>query len=197
MATEDLVKFFSEMGYLKRLKHNGLMMAGVQNPDSIAEHSFRTAIIGYFLAEMEGADKEKVAVMCLFHDVPESRVGDQNKVSARYFETEEAENTAFGEQIENLPAEIMADLLQNRIESVNRSTKEGIVAKDADWLETAMTAKEYLEAGHKGAQNWIDNVEKALETESAKEILKLVKETDFTNFWWQGLKKMTYKKMKE
>jgi len=76
-----------------------------------------------------------------------------------------------------------------------RTTPEGVVAQDADWLECAIQAKLYLEKGH-DCSEWIKNTEKALETESAKEILKLIKqEKDFTTLWWQGLKKMTYKKL--
>lgn len=195
MSTEGIVKLFLELGYLKRLKHNGLMMAGVESPDSIAEHSFRAAIIAAVLAELEGANPEKIAFMLLFHDLPESRVGDQNKVSARYFKIKEAEDRAAMEQVQELPAGLASRILNSRKEFEERDTKEGIVAKDADWLEMAITAKEYVEKGYSGAQNWIDNVEKALETDSAKEILKLVKESDFTNSWWQGLKKMTYKKL--
>lgn len=196
MKNDDLVKFFSEMGHMKRVKHNGWLMAGVKEPDTLAEHSFRTAIIGYFLAELEGADPEKAACMCLFHDIAESRVGDQNKVGARYFSIKEAEDTAYQEQISMFSDKLQKKLQNYRDEYETRKTKEGIVAKDADWLETAMTAKEYLEQGYAGAQDWIGNIEIALETNSAKEILELVKKGDFTNSWWQGLKKMTYKKLK-
>ena len=53
---EGLTNFLYEMGLLKRYKRTGWLVAGVDNPESIAEHSFRTAIIGYLLALMEGAD---------------------------------------------------------------------------------------------------------------------------------------------
>jgi putative hydrolases of HD superfamily len=53
---EGLTKFLYEMGLLKRHKRTGWWIAGIDNPESIAEHSFRTAIIGYLLAVMEGAD---------------------------------------------------------------------------------------------------------------------------------------------
>lgn len=78
-----------------------------------------------------------------------------------------------------------------------RNTKEGIIAKDADWLEQAIQAKVYMETGYKGAEDIINNVGAALETDSAKEILaEIRKNPDFLNSWWQGLKKMTYQKLK-
>jgi putative hydrolase of HD superfamily len=197
MEDEDTIKFFSEVGYLKRMKHNGLIRAGVKDPDTIAEHSFRAALIGYVLADLEGADPEKVAVMCLIHDLAETRIGDQNKVNSRYLDTKKAEKVAFDEQMENVSAKVAKKWQKYMAEMGSRNTKEGIAAKDADWLETALTAKEYLEIGYKGAEVWIENVEKALETDSAKKILNQVKNVDFINYWWQGLLKMTYKKLGE
>lgn len=192
---EGIMKFFSEMGYLKRYRTSGFYLTGVEHPPTVAEHSFRAAIIGAVLAEMEGLSPEKVAFILLFHDSVEARIGNQNKVSARYFRKNEAEVAAGIEQVQNLPAELAAMILEGRKELDERHTKEGVVAKDADWLEQAIAAKELVERGYAGAENWIDNVEKALETESAKEILKQVRKSEFTNSWWQGLKKMTYKKL--
>jgi 5'-deoxynucleotidase YfbR-like HD superfamily hydrolase len=76
----------------------------------------------------------------------------------------------------------------------NRTTQESIIARDADWLETAFQAKEYFDLGYESTVDFIDNVEKALETESAKKIIKEMKNTKFTD-WWKGLKKMTYEKL--
>ncbi len=48
----------------------------------MAEHSFRTAMIGYALAQMdEQADVGRVLQLCLFHDIPEARTGDMNYVN--------------------------------------------------------------------------------------------------------------------
>ncbi|MFJ4667760.1 HD domain-containing protein [Kitasatospora purpeofusca] len=47
----------------------------MKDPETIAEHSFRAGVVGAVLAMMEGADPAKVALMCLFHDTQETRVG--------------------------------------------------------------------------------------------------------------------------
>ena len=192
----DLRKFLSEIQMLKRVQRSGFPVAGITETDSVAEHALLSAQIAFILAEMEGADAEKAAIINLFHDNHEARVGDHNKVSARYLETGEAEKTAELEQLANLPDEInhkIIDLLNQKRE---RNTIEGIIAQDADWLEVAIQAKIYLEQGYTGAQNWIDNVENALETQTAKKILAEIKnDSDFTNCWWQGIKKMTYTKL--
>lgn len=190
-----IVNFIFEVNQLKYQAHTGWWKIGVKNPVTVAEHSLRAAQIGYILAIMEGdANPEKVVTILTFHDNGEARIGDQDKISARYFSTKDAELAAVIEQSELLPEKAQKGLQKYYLEYKNRNTKEGIIAKDADWLETAFQAKEYLDLGHKAAQNWIDNVEKAIETESAKKIMVEMQKTNFDN-WFLNLKKMTYKKL--
>ena len=195
MSYKKIVNFIFELSQLKK-KTSGWLLAGIstQNSPSIAEHTLRAAQIGYILAEMERVNPEKVASILLIHDNAETRTGDQNKVSARYFTKKSAEELAFKEQISQLGKSIEEKWLTYFNEFENRNTKEGIVAKDADWLETAFQAKEYFDTGYLSTQNWIDNVEKALETDSAKKILAEMKNNKSTD-WWKNLKKMTYTKL--
>jgi len=189
------VDFIFELNHLKRQKHSGWRLAGVNDPFSIAGHVMRTAQIGYILAIMEGdANPEKVASILIVHENGEARIGDQNKVSARYFDKKEPEHNAFHDQIADLDEKLREKWIGYFDEFEERTSKEGIIAKDADWLETAFQAKEYVDQGYESAQDWIDNVEKALETESAKKLLQEMKQTKFTD-WWKGLKKMTYTKL--
>ena len=58
-------------------------------------------------------------------------------------------------------------------------------------LELAITAKENIEKGYSYAQDWINNISKALLTESGKKLLNELKNAD-SNKWWQGLKKLKY-----
>ena len=195
MKIKNIVNFIFELNQLKRQRHNGFQLAGVKNPDTVAEHVLRTAQIGYILAVMEkDSNPEKVASIIIIHDNGEARVGDQNKVAARYFSKSNAEAQAFFDQTKNLGDEIEQKWQKYFNEYTKRDTKEGVIAKDADWLAVAFQAKEYVDIGYIAAQDWINNVEKALETESAKMILREMKKTKFTD-WWQGLKKMTYKKL--
>ncbi len=196
MSINKISNFIFELNQLKRQRHSGFKLAGVKSPDTVAEHVFRAAQIGYILAVMEGnVDPERVLALLIIHDNPESRLGDQNKVAARYVSKKEAEIKVLEDQLEGLGEEIQSKWTAYFKEYESRNTREGVVAKDADWLETAFQAKEYLDLGYLGSQEWIDNVEKALETESAKKLLAEMKESQFTD-WYQGLKKMTYTKLK-
>ena len=197
---KNIVNYIFEVSVLSKELHNGLKMIGVNNLDSVAEHALRAAQIGYILTVLEnkknGTDlsPEKVTSILVFHDNGETRIGDLHKIASRYIDSTEAEKNAFADQANQLPKEIGENLIEYFEEIEERNTKEGIIAKDADWLEVAFMAKEHYDLGNELAMDWIDNVGKALETESAKEIFKVMKETKFTD-WWMGLMKILYKKL--
>jgi len=154
----------------------------------VAEHSLRAAQIGYILAKMENyANPFEVCTMVVFHDMGECRLGDLHKLAARY--TEAKEEQAVIDQTADL-GEMGAELLSNWQQVDFKSTTAGIIGKDADYLEQAFVAKEYLEKGMVNAQEWIDNVSKALKTASAKALLEQMLQMDSTA-WWKGLKKLS------
>ncbi|MFH1366841.1 MAG: HD domain-containing protein [Patescibacteria group bacterium] len=193
---KKITDFFFELGMLKREKHSGFALAGINDINSLNDHSVRAAVIGYILADLEKANPEKTMLMCLIHDFPETRTRDHHKVSSRYFSTKPAEKKVFSEQIKSLPEKTRNAWQRTYREKSKRNTREGIVAQDADWLEVALSAREYVVLGYKPAQVWINNVRKALETKSAKQLLKVIEKSQPSD-WWQGLKKMTYRKLKK
>ena len=192
MADKDmnnLVKFLFELGQGKKVKRSGWWLAGVKDPETIAEHMWRASILGRIIAELEGADQNKVITMLLFHDIPELRTNDLHKVGARYIKTHEAELAALKEQVQNLPPKIAKEMLNLWEEMHHKASKEAIIAKDCDYLECALQAKEYKDLGYLDCQDWINNVRKVIKTKTAKKILDLI-EKEPSNSWWQGLKKI-------
>jgi putative hydrolase of HD superfamily len=185
---KELTKFLFESGQLSRVKRSGFSLVGVTEPHSVAEHCQRAAVIGYFLAKLEKADQQKVTLMCLFNDIHETRIGDINKVGHRYLEVKAAESRAHKEQLEQL-GEAGKELLAVMTEYQARSSKEAEVARDADLLENALEAREYITVGFKDAQNWLDNIAKIIKTESGKKLLKEIEKAD-PNDWWKDLKKI-------
>lgn len=186
----NLINFFYEIGVLKNIKRSGWWIAGIKDPESVAEHSYRAAIIAYVLAKVEGANAEKAALICLFHDIGESRVGDVNKVNARYLDFKDAEKKAVKEQVSKLPENIKDEIASFFSEINEKKTKEGIIAHDAEQLECAIQAKEYLEIGYKSTADWIKNVKNnRLITKTAKDLLETMEKTNSTE-WWHGLKKI-------
>ena len=60
-ALHGVVKFAYETGQLKRLPRAGWLLAGVRDPESVAEHSFRVGVLAYIIAALEGADPDRAA----------------------------------------------------------------------------------------------------------------------------------------
>jgi len=111
-----LLSFIAEAGILKYIPRSGWLLLGIKQPESVAEHSFRCAIIGYLLACMEESNAEKVLIMTLFNDIHEARITDMHKMAQRYINATVAEDKSFSEQMENLPNKIGTELLGLRAE---------------------------------------------------------------------------------
>jgi 5'-deoxynucleotidase YfbR-like HD superfamily hydrolase len=62
-------------------------LAGIADPESVAEHSLRVAIVGIALAALEGADVGRTAALFVAHDAPETRTGDIPAVRRAYVTT--------------------------------------------------------------------------------------------------------------
>jgi len=186
MSNKHLINFIFELAQLRRIKHEGFRLSGVENPLSVADHGLRSAQIGYFLAKMEGfEDPYEVVTMLVFHDIGECRVGDIHKLANRYVDADEEQ--AVKDQLK--PLADGQDLLGLWRQAETRSSIPGVIAKDADYLEKAFTAKEYMEMGYKAAEDWINNVRKHLQTKSAKKLLEEMVKMTSTD-WWNGLKKI-------
>lgn len=186
---EEIVDFIFELNTLKRVRRSGSWIAGITHPDTVAEHSWRAVVIGFVLARLEDADPYKTAMMLAFHDVPETRIGDIHKITAKYIDSSLAEQQVQKDQASLLPDPVRSDVHTLFEEWNERTTKESLCAKDADLLELAFQAKEYLELGVTGKVDWLKNVEKALQTESAKKLFSSMQKKSM-NDWWRGLKKL-------
>ncbi len=189
----SIAKYLYEIGQLKRVKRSGWWMAGITDPESVAEHSFRTAILGYILAALEGADPLKTATMCLFHDTQEARVNDVHKVAQRYIEMEKSESQALAEQVERLPEGIAQEVLALMGDYEHAESLEARVAHDADRLEYLVQAREYQVQGYADVQDWIDGCRAGLKTEAARNLADACLQVE-PSAWWRGLKNLTNEK---
>ena len=126
---EELVHFLFEAGHLKNVDRSGWWLLGNKNPESVAEHSFRCTILGYILAKLENVDASKVLMMCLFHDVHETRTNDLHKVVQKYINLDEAGDKATQDQIEPLQDPIGKEISDALGELTNQESKESVVAK--------------------------------------------------------------------
>jgi putative hydrolases of HD superfamily len=171
-----------EMGALKRGKRTGWWIAGVKDPGTIAEHSFRTAVVGSVLAMMEGADPAKVALLCTFDDTQETRVGDIPWVGRRYLAAAKNKDVT-ADQVANAHPAVAAGIQAVVDEYENGESLEVLVAHDADKLECMIQGLEYLEQGYRNARERVDSTRAKLKTESAIELADAAH--DMSSAEWQ------------
>lgn len=175
-----IADFIYENGILSKTPRSGLWFLGTGN-QSVAEHAFRTAFIGYALSSLTPeADGYKVALMCLFHDLGEARTSDLNYVHQRYGKLAEAQaiediskNVPFGPKIKSIFQEFE-----------ERKTIEARLAKDADQLEWIATLREEATKGNIKANVWVKGAYKRLKTPSAKKIGKALLSAHPDRWWF-------------
>ncbi|MCK4591820.1 HD domain-containing protein [Candidatus Parcubacteria bacterium] len=169
-----------EIGTLRNMRRMHCQTLPQAN-DTIASHSFETAIIGMILAKMEDADENKVLKMCLFHDIAEARTGDANFIHSHYVEANEEK--AVKDQLSDTP--IKEDIIEILDEYIKRESAESIIAKDADLIDQTLSQCSYLKESEDLAR-WNRHSTRLLKTKSAKTLAKTIAERNpfewFYNF---------------
>lgn len=184
---QNIAKYLYEIGHLKHVKRSGWWRMGVRDPESVAEHSYRTAIIGYVLANLEGADPERTASICLFHDTAEARIGDLHWVSKRYLQhAKEGEQVAHNEQTGQLPEKIAQRILTLVNEYEKQSSREAQVAHEADLLECLLQAREYEMQGYSKGLEWAKICRDGLQTDTARNLADACLKSD-PGDWFQEI----------
>ncbi|MEK7586395.1 MAG: HD domain-containing protein [Patescibacteria group bacterium] len=187
---EKIVNFLYEIGTMRKLMrmHRQVLLTDDMS-DSIASHSYRVAIISWFLAKEEGADLYKTVMMSLLHDMAEVRSNDHNWVHKKYIKVFEHEINE--DQLGTLPYLDLRDFIG---EYEKRESREAILAKEADLLDQILLLREYEWSGNKEANIWLygkgvskinAQLEK-LKTETGKKLGKLIYDIDPSD-WWNNL----------
>src|SRR3989344_1815057 len=146
-----IADFVYETGIHSKTPRSGLWFLG-SGSQSVAEHLFHTAMIVYTLSYLEPkADKQKVVLMALFHDIGEGRTSDHNYVHQRYGRLAEAEAVKDISQSVPFGREIL-DLFK---EEEERKTLEARLVKDADILEWLSSLRVEETKGNLKAKGWI------------------------------------------
>ena len=113
-----------------------------RRPESVAEHSWRMALMAYFIRdEFPEADMDKVVRMCLIHDLGEAFTGDIptfDKTKA----DEETEEALLSGWVSSLPESLSKDMHALYAEMNERATVEAKIYKALDGLEAVIQHNE-------------------------------------------------------
>ncbi|GAA1920557.1 HD domain-containing protein [Streptantibioticus ferralitis] len=164
-----VARFLFEAGTLKQVRRTGWWMAGVRDPESVAEHSWRTSLLASVIATLEGADPAQAAHLAVWHDSQEARTGDVNRLGKKYA-TAADPVTVTGDQVAGMPDVLASAVRATVAEYEARQTPEAICARDADKLECLLQGIEYRSQGYENAQRWIDSSRGRLVTSTARRL---------------------------
>jgi putative hydrolase of HD superfamily len=177
---KKIVNFLFEVGILKKVPRSGFQFLGTGG-ESVADHSFRVAVIAYLLAKRDPeADVQKAVLMSLFHDLPEARTGDHNYVNKRYVTTNEDKAVNdLARQISVGPE--ISDLIH---EFNSRQSLEARLVYDADQLDFILELKRQQDLGNRSAAEWLSYSVKRLSSNFAKKLAAEILKTDSSDWWF-------------
>lgn len=183
-----IATFAHEVGHLKHIDRSGWLLAGVRSPESVAEHSFRVGVLAYVIAAAEGADADRAAALGLFHDLPETRIGDVPSVGKRYVTTADPAEVV-ADQTHALPDDLARRIrglvAEHESAKTADATPESRCSRDADKIECLLQAREYQREGFTELSPWVATMVDAVSTATGKALAAVAAEVP-PAAWWDG-----------
>ncbi len=175
-----------EAGALKRVPRSGWSLLGIRGSESVADHTFRTAVVGWCLAQLAGADADRTVSLCLFHDLAEARTGDPHALARRYVGTD-GEDRAGQELRRGLPDLLAGPLGELQAQYGAAGSLEARLAQDADRLECLLGGLEYEASGVASARVFVEAALARLETPVARALAQRCMTLAPDDWWLQAL----------
>ena len=152
MNPDNLLDFLAKAGELKSTPRTGWLESGVKNPESVADHSYRTALAAMVLSDANGLDTCKVMRMALLHDLAEAETGDitpkEKKESHRELEDNAMKNIL--SVLDDAQRELYWSIWTEYQEA---SSPEAILVHDVDKVEMVLQASEYQKTSNNSELN--------------------------------------------
>ena len=176
-SLHNLVKFLEITGRLKRTPRAGWVEVGIRQPESVADHIFRTSILCMIYANMEGLDQLKLLRMALIHDLPEAITGDLTP-SKKTKESKEKEDAAINQILDLLPKKQRKKYMTDWNEYQEGKTEEAKAVRQLEKLEMALQAKEYekTKSTSQSLKRFIKSAEKTITLPEPKRLLSYILE---------------------
>ena len=176
-SLKKFIKFLEITGILKRTQRTGWVDVGVYQPESVADHTFRTALLCMLYADMEVLDPLKLLRMALIHDLPEALIGDLMPLQ-KNSETKENEENAIHQILSLLPKMQGENYLAVWNEYQAGKTIEAKAVRQLEKIEMAIQAKEYEKLGsaNKSLERFIKSAKDATAWPELRRLLSFVME---------------------
>jgi len=143
-----LESFFQKVLLLKNIQRQGWKnKLGMNNVESVADHSYSTAMMSMVISDLEGLDTAKIIKMALLHDLAESVIGDITPGKIKGELKINIENKAMIQILENLPSDLSQQYSVLWDDFQKNSSREANFLHEIDKLEMVFQAKFYLDKG--------------------------------------------------
>ncbi len=153
-----LVDLLLSAGSLKNLPRTGWRLAGIRECESVADHSYRVALIALLLSDLNhGLDRDRMLRMALLHDLPESIVTDLPSQAVDLIGRATKRRAEQDAWVRLLPAgSVLDEWRASWDEYENGVTAEAKLVRAADKLELLLQAYEYERAGSRNLNDFWD-----------------------------------------
>ena len=171
---EMIEKFFQKVLVLKNVPRRGWKeKLKINDPESVADHSYSTAVMSMILSDLEGFNSEKIIRMALLHDLGESIIGDIIPEDMTKDEKINKENLAIKQILKNIPSKIAEPYFEIWNEYQKNHSKEARLLHDIDKLEMAFQAKFYQNKGisKEKLQTFFNTAKKEIKSKNLRNIL--------------------------
>lgn len=198
------INFFIEVNKLKELPRTGWVLRKAKHPETIAEHTFRVALMNWIFAQKTGINPERVIKISLAHDLCEVYAGDvtpffyrlrdvpkskkeREKFFRKYVRLDEKKKLKRGKEkfnlekksllklIKHLKPETKREIFSSWISYETRNTKEGDFTRQVDKIETLLQAINYFGTEEDSFANcWWEECEENTEHPLLLEFLKVI-----------------------
>ncbi len=147
----EIVRFLRMANRLKSIKRRGWIKkvsVDALDAESVADHTYLTALISMLITDLKGLDTCKVLRMALLHDLAEAIVGDHTPEEISVAEKHYIEYEAMKELLQSLPYKIGESYMKIWDEYINNTSKEADILHQIDKFEMCLQAKEYEDKGY-------------------------------------------------
>jgi len=196
---KELLNFFIEIGKLKKIPRKGWVLRGVKEPETIASHTFRMAIISWLLSRQTKLNINKILKMSLIHDLCEVYAGDTTpydrllprdkkqwkqivskwpRLSKRekeksFLEKYKKETETLEKLILKLPPGLKKEIRSLWTDYEKGLTREGRFVRQVDRVENLLQALEYWKKNKQFAiEPWWVQIEELVDDPILLEFLK-------------------------
>jgi putative hydrolase of HD superfamily len=130
---------------LKDEKRTGWELRNIEDPESVADHSWGLALLTLIYSEEVGIDEGKALKMALVHDIAEAETGDfvTRKVDDKQEIEKEEKEKLETEAVEKLSGLLGEELGEIWKEYEERETDEAKFVKDMDLIDMCLQALKY------------------------------------------------------